>query len=119
MAKATTLLEVCVAAAGGRYRDVRRGMRAFTFVVEWAWASYDGHDGEPISTYEFAAYWGTSDRNAWKRKAGFHDVFPARDPNDIAQILVRAWRERGVRKGKLDRVAVGSVSIDPGELVPA
>lgn len=111
----TTLLEICVAAAGGRWRDIGKGTRAATVIIEWAWASYDDHDGEPISTYEFAEYWGTSDRNAWRRKKLFHDVFPARDPNDFTGPLIASWRAAGVKK--LERALIANV--DMSELVPA
>jgi len=92
--KPQTLLEVCVAAAGGGWRDIPRGSKVALFVCEWAVAS--DAIGGAISTEAYAEWWRISERQAWRRRAAFHELFPDDDPQDLADLVLAGMRSRGL-----------------------
>ena len=100
---ARTLLELCVARAGGNVRAVPKGSRVATFVVEWALASRDR--GGPISTATYAEAWSLSERQAWRRRAAFKDLFPEFEPQELADVVLDQL-DRREAPTPLSRVAI-------------
>lgn len=85
-----TLLELCVARAGGGWRDIPRGSRICTFVCEWAVASWDL--GGDVDMPTFCRWWKLERDSAGIRLAYRHlDEFRALFPeHDTPQPLVDA-----------------------------
>lgn len=100
---ARTLLELCVARAGGNLRAIPKGSSVAAFVVEWAIASRDR--GGPISTATYAEAWSMSERHAWRRRAAFHELFPDLDPQELADVVLEQL-DRREEPTPLVRVAI-------------
>jgi hypothetical protein len=92
MSAGPTLLELCIAHAGG----VRRGARVAGFIVAWAIASESA--GGPITIERgFLEYWGHgyNERTAYRHLQDFRATFPGHDnPQAFAEKLL-AHRARG------------------------
>jgi hypothetical protein len=96
-----TLLELCVARAGGRkvtdWRAIAKGGRVATFLGEWAVASWD--TGEPIEdVYALCRWWGrkrgsTAERRTYARWDEFRQLFPdLASPQVLVDLLGRPTR---------------------------
>ena len=93
-----TLLEVCVGAAGGDLRSIRKGGRVCEFILEWTIATRAlGHDP---SVSEFGRWWKQSEkqqRTAWRRLEEFRQLFPEEDtPRRFSALIIEAKASRGL-----------------------
>jgi hypothetical protein len=88
--KAQTLLEVCVARAGGGWREIPKGMRVWQFIVQWTVLSQ--LEDRPVALMEYADFWDEPDRTAYRHLKEFRELFGDgaegfRDPQPIADRL--------------------------------
>lgn len=91
--QARTLLELCVGRAGGTLKAVPKGTRVATFITEWAIASREL--GGPITTAQYAEWWKVSERQAWRRRAAFKELFPElAEPQELADVVLQALDRR-------------------------
>ena len=103
-----TLLEVCVAAAGGDLRSIRVGGQVCEFILEWTIATKAlGH--EP-GIEEFGKWWKHSEkmqRTAYRRLALFRELFPDEDtPKRFAALLLEAKSAQKVELSPSSPLAV-------------
>lgn len=99
-----SLLEVCVARAGGGWSDVRRGARVAELIVEWAIAREEL--GRDFTVSEFSRWWRHTDREqrtAWRRLREFRELFPEYDTPDVIAAEIVA---KGHGRGELTTVRV-------------
>ena len=91
-----SLLEVCVAAAGGDVKAIRKGAQVCEFILEWTYATKAlGHDP---GIDEFGKWWKHSDkeqRTAWLRLKEFRQLFPdEKTPARFADLIIEAKENR-------------------------
>lgn len=92
----TTLLDVCVGAAGGDLRSIPKAMRVCEFILEWTMATR-ALEHEP-SVREFGKWWKQSEkeqRTAWLRLKEFRQLFPGDDtPRRFSKLILEAKEDR-------------------------
>lgn len=86
-----TLLELCVARAGGTWRSIPRGMRVCQFVLEWMVLSQI--EGRPITMPDYRRFWDEPERSAYRHLAEFRELFGKgkndySDPQPLVDIVV-------------------------------
>lgn len=86
-----TLLELCVARAGGTLRSVPKGMRVCQFVLEWLVLSQI--EGRAITMPEYRRFYKEPERSAYRHLAEFRELFGAgqddyNDPQPLADFIV-------------------------------
>lgn len=111
-AQAMSLLEIATRRGG-----IRKGAKATEVVVTWSIAVEQlGHplgtaEGEHLSAQirEYAAYWKTSERTAWRDLGRFREVFPEEEsPARLAAIISAVAADR---REQLSRGALGNVRL--------
>ena len=77
-----TLLELCIARAGGTWRSIPKGTRVYQFVLEWLMLSQI--EGRAITLPEYRRFWDEPERSAYRHLAEFRELFGkgANDFND-------------------------------------
>ena len=103
-----TLLEVCVGAAGGDVKAIRKGALVCEFILEWTIATKAlGHDP---GIEEFGRWWKHSEkmqRTAYRRLALFRELFPDEDtPKRFSALIIEAKAARKVELSPFSRLAV-------------
>ena len=98
-----TLLELCVARAGGGWRDISRGSKVALFIGEWAIAASE--QDEPLSVLGFIRYWkldDTAERRTWRRLGEFKELFPEyENPQPFVASFEGAVRSKNAAKDAL------------------
>ena len=103
-----TILEVCLAAAGGEIRAIPKAAKVCEFILEWAVATKAlGHDP---GIEEFGRWWKHSEkmqRTAYRRLALFRELFPDEGtPKRFAALLLEAKSARKVQLSPSSPLAV-------------
>jgi hypothetical protein len=107
----TSLLALCAAAAGGRWRDAAKGTRVCLFIVQWSMTAHE-LEREPTVTEYIEAGW-EKERSAWRHLAEFRELFPQLDTPQPFVPLLPATDDVAAALTAAGRVAV------PADLVPA
>lgn len=68
-----TLLELCVARAGGTWRSIPKGMRVCQFVLEWLVVSQI--EDRAITMPEYRRFYEEPERSAYRHLAEFRELF--------------------------------------------
>ena len=68
-----TLLELCVARAGGTWRSIPKGMRVCQFVLEWLVVSQI--EERAITMPEYRRFYDEPERSAYRHLAEFRELF--------------------------------------------
>ena len=101
-----TLLEVCLAAAGGDLQAIPKAAKVCEFILEWAVATKAL--GRTPGIDEFGKWWKGSEkhqRTAYRRLEMFRELFPAEStPERFAALLLE--NEEAIELSPLVRVAV-------------
>ena len=103
-----SILEVCVGAAGGDVKSMRKGAQVCEFILEWTFATRAlGHDP---GIEEFGRWWKNSEkmqRTAYRRLALFRELFPNEDtPARYSALLIEAKAARKVELSPFTRLVV-------------
>jgi hypothetical protein len=85
-----TLLELCVARAGGTWRSIPKGMRVCQFVLEWLVQSLI--EERAITMPEYRRFWDEPERSAFRHLAEFRELFGEgknnySDPQPLVDII--------------------------------
>lgn len=86
-----TLLELCIARAGGTWRSIPKGMRVCQFVLEWLVLSQV--EDRPITMPEYRRSYEEPERSAYRHLAEFRELFGKgwndfNDPQPLADFIV-------------------------------
>ena len=103
-----TILEVCLAAAGGDLQAIPKAAKVCEFILEWAVAtSALGHNP---GIEEFGRWWKHSEkmqRTAYRRLALFRELFPNEDtPERFSALLLEAKSAQKVELSPSSPLAV-------------
>ena len=86
-----TLLELCVARAGGTWRSIPKGMRVCQFVLEWLVVSQI--EERAITMPEYRRFYDEPERSAYRHLAEFRELFGEglndfNDPQPLVDLIV-------------------------------